>query len=77
MVPVSRFTLIIFLFVSIFHFGFGDSKWNDSYKYFISGYFNGGLIIFGISFLNFNEVDLIYKMLINYNNSEVIWHCLN
>ena len=69
-------SLIIFLFASIFHFGFGDVKWTGQFKYFISGYFNGGLVIFGISFMNFNEVNLIYQMLIGSKNTDFIWFVL-
>ena len=46
--PVA--SLILFLFISIFHFGCGDLDWEKNKTYFINGYFHGGLVILGIIF---------------------------
>lgn len=68
-----QFVLTVFLFISILHFGLGDINWSKSYKCLLSAYINGGLIIFGISFLNFEEVDLIYQILVYNKETENIW----
>ena len=67
--------LIFFLLSSIFHFGLGDSKWNDRISFYLSGYFKGGIIIFGLSYLNISEVDSIYKILVGHN-SDKVWFFL-
>ena len=67
--------LTIFLFISVFHFGLGDSKWNNKFSYYLSGYFNGGIIIFGLSYFNIYEVDSIYKILVGHN-SDKVWYFL-
>ena len=59
----SELFLTIFLFASIFHFGLGDIKWEDKLKYYLSGYINGGIVVFGISFFHFKEVSSIYSVL--------------
>ena len=68
--------LVIFLFTSIFHFGLGDTpRLHSKLSYYISGYFKGGLIIFGISFCNISEVDILYFILIG-NSTDLIWQFL-
>ena len=57
---IPNITLIIFLFVSIIHFGLGDISWSKSYKCWLSAYINGGIVIFGISFFHLNEVNSIW-----------------
>ena len=71
-----QFTLIIFLFVSIFHFGLGDINWSKSFKCLLSAYINGGIVIFGISFFHDSEVDLIYKILLDSINTDNVWMIL-
>lgn len=71
-----KFSLIIFLYASVFHFGLGDIKWSNNFKYVLGGYFNGGLIIFGISFLKYSEVNYIYQILVDDNDTELIWSFL-
>lgn len=56
-------SLILFLFISIFHFGCGDLDWEKNKTYFINGYFNGGLVILGIIFLNKLEVNYFFSIL--------------
>jgi len=56
-------TLILFLLTSIFHFGCGDLNWNKSKIYLIGGYVHGGLIVFGIIFLNKIEVNRFFEIL--------------
>ena len=46
------FSLILFLLVSMFHFGCGDLNWKNNNLYYISGYAHGGLIVVGIIFYN-------------------------
>ena len=70
-----QYLLILFLLVSIFHFGLGDMQWNNNFSYYLSGYFNGGIIIFGISFLNFIEVNSIYSILVQ-GNTDLVWQFL-
>ena len=64
--------LLFFLLVSIFHFGLGDLEWDNKLSYYLSGYFKGGLIIFGISFCNIIEVNSIYFILID-DSTSLIW----
>ena len=42
----------------------------------LSAYINGGIVIFGISFVHHNEVNLIYQILLNNNNTDNIWMIL-
>lgn len=81
----AELVLIIFLFASIFHFGLGDIKWENKISYYVSGYFNGGIVVLGISFLHFSEVSPIYSLLVGYNPTylwlllkagAVLWVCL-
>ena len=71
----SPYLLILFLLASIFHFGLGDLKWDNNFSYYLSGYFNGGIIIFGISFLNFSEVNSIYAVLVQ-GKTDLVWQFL-
>ena len=70
------FVLIIFLFISILHFGLGDTNWSKSFKCLLSVYINGGIIIFGISFIHYEEVDTIYRILLNDSNTYYVWYIL-
>ena len=63
----SELVLIIFLLASIFHFGLGEMKWENKITYYLSGYFNGGIVILGISFFHFSEVSQIYSALVGYD----------
>ena len=71
-----KFVLIIFLYISILHFGLGDTNWSKSFKCLLSVYINGGIIIFGISFIHYEEVDSIYRILLNGSNTNYVWHIL-
>ena len=55
--------LILFLLISIFHFGLGDFNWSDKKEKYILGFINGGLVIFGISITSPTQVDIIFKSL--------------
>ena len=70
---IPHITLTIFLFVSIIHFGLGDISWSKSYKCWLSAYINGGIVIFGISFFHYNEVNSIYQILLNSHNTHNLW----
>ncbi len=70
-----QIALSLFLLISTFHFGLGDSKWNKKFTYYLSGYFNGGIIIYGLSYCNMSEVNAIYKVLVG-NNSDQVWEFL-
>ena len=54
-------SLILFLLISIFHFGLGDFNWSDKKEKYILGFINGGLVIYGISITNPTQVDIIFK----------------
>ena len=71
----SQYILILFLLASVFHFGLGDLKWDNKFSYYLSGYFNGGIVIFGISFLNFSEVNSIYSILVQ-GPTDLVWKFL-
>ncbi len=64
--------LIIFLLTSIFHFGLGDFQWENNFCSYINGYINGGIVVFGISFMNSSEVNTIYSILVG-QNVEMVW----
>jgi Brp/Blh family beta-carotene 15,15'-monooxygenase len=70
-----QIALSLFLLISTFHFGLGDSKWNKKFTYYLSGYFNGGIIIYGLSYCNMSEVNAIYKVLVGVN-SDAVWSFL-
>jgi len=70
------FVLIIFLYTSILHFGLGDINWSKSFKCLLSIYINGGIVIFGISFIHFDEVNSIYQILLNNSNTFYVWYIL-
>ena len=57
------FSLILFLIVSIFHFGCGDLNWKNNNLYYICGYAHGGLVVLGIIFFNKDEVDHLFSIL--------------
>ena len=57
------FSLILFLLVSIFHFGCGDLRSKNNKLYYIGGYAHGGLVVLGIIFFNKGEVDHIFSIL--------------
>ena len=42
----------------------------------LSVYINGGIIIFGISFIHHEEVDSIYQILLNGSNTYYVWNIL-
>ncbi len=71
----AELVLLVFLLASIFHFGLGDLKWENKYSYYLSGYFNGGIVILGISFFHFSEVNYIYTLLIG-KQPTYIWFFL-
>ncbi len=56
-------SLILFLLVSIFHFGCGDLKWKNNNLYYISGFAHGGAVVLGIIFFNKGEVDHLFSIL--------------
>ena len=69
-------TLILFLLTSIFHFGCGDLDWNKSKFYLIGGYVHGGLIVFGIIFLNKIDVNRFFEIL-SVDQLYLLWTSLN
>ena len=69
------FSLILFLLVSIFHFGCGDLNWKNNNLYYISGYAHGGVIVLGIIFFNKIEVDYLFSILSG-NQLFVLWQFL-
>ena len=69
------FSLILFLLVSMFHFGCGDLNWKNN-LYYISGYAHGGLIVLGIIFYNKSDVDHLFSILSG-NQLYLLWQFLN
>ena len=69
------FSLTLFLFLSIFHFGLGDLEWKKNIVYILDGYFHGGLIVFGIIFLNKNDVDIFFSALSG-SDLSLLWYSL-
>jgi len=69
------FSLTFFLFLSIFHFGLGDLKWKYNMLYILNGYLHGGLIVFGIIFLNKDKVDILFSALSG-NDLSLLWYSL-
>ena len=57
------FSLILFLIVSIFHFGCGDLNWKNNNLYYICGYAHGGLVVLGIIFFNKGEINHLFSIL--------------
>ena len=70
------FSLILFLLVSIFHFGCGDLNWKNNNLYYIGGYAHGGLIVLGIIFFNKSDVDHLFSILSG-NQLYLLWQFLN
>jgi len=69
------FSLLIFLLISIFHFGCGDLNWKNNRFYYISGYVHGGLVVLGIIFFNKDEVDNLFSILSG-NQLYLLWQFL-
>ena len=65
-------SLILFLLISIFHFGLGDFEWSKGYSKYLLAYINGGIVIFGISLFNYESTDNIFKFLAN--DTGVVWY---
>ncbi len=72
----SEYLLVLFLYVSIFHFGLGDQNWKNSVIFYINAYFYGGTIIFGISFINYDQVGYIYSILAS-GETHLVWKALH
>jgi len=68
-------SLIFFLLISIFHFGIGDFQWTTGLDKYLYGFLNGGIIILGISYFNFDSVNNVYKYLSI--NTDLVWKFLN
>ena len=64
-------SLIFFLLISIFHFGIGDFQWTTGLDKYLYGFLNGGIIILGISYFNFDTVNNVYKYLSI--NTDLVW----
>ena len=69
------FSLIVFLIVSVFHFGCGDLNWKNNKLYYICGYAHGGLIVLGIIFFNKDKVDHLFSILSG-NQLYLLWNFL-
>ena len=68
-------SLIFFLFFSLFHFGSGDLDWSKDKFNLLNSYFNGGVIIFGLTFLNQDKVSVLFKI-ISENDLNMVWNTL-
>ena len=72
----SDVALILFLIISILHFGIGDSqsgKWVTRTTQTIA---HGGLVVVGISILHRSEVEPIFVHLVG-NETELLWQFLD
>lgn len=69
-------SLIVFLIISMLHFGAGDAKHGDGILRFAETLAHGGLAIVGISQFHRSEVDGIFTYLIN-QDTAVIWLAIN
>lgn len=68
--------LILFLTISVLHFGIGDSQsggWLTRTTQIIS---HGGLVVLGISILHHSEVEIIFTYLVG-NDTVFLWQFLN
>tara|TARA_B100000780_G_scaffold149312_1_gene104365 strand:+ start:532 stop:1380 length:849 start_codon:yes stop_codon:yes gene_type:complete len=72
----SDIALILFLIISVFHFGIGDSqsgKWLMRTTQIIA---HGGLVVVGISILHRSEVELIFIHLVG-SETALLWQFLD
>ncbi len=69
------FSLILFLILSIFHFGCGDLNWKNNTLYYICGYAHGGVVVLGIIFFNKDEVNHLFSILSG-NQLYLLWQFL-
>ena len=68
--------LLLFLAISIWHFGIGDSQQGERLQRFVQALAHGGLVVIGISILHTSEVDLIFAQLVN-GETEFLWRFIN
>ena len=68
--------LLIFLAISIWHFGIGDSQQGEKTQRIIQALAHGGLVVIGISVMHSAEVDKIFSQLIN-GSTLLLWHFIN
>ena len=68
--------LLLFLAISIWHFGIGDSQQGERLQRFVQALAHGGLVVIGISILHTSEVDLIFAQLVN-GETELLWRFIN
>ena len=69
-------SLIVFLGISLLHFGYGDVKNGEGITKFAEAVAHGGLVIVGISQFHRGEVDEIFYYLIKQDTS-IIWLAMN
>ena len=68
--------LLIFLAISIWHFGIGDSYQGEKFLRIIQALAHGGLVVIGISVMHSAEVDTIFSQLIN-GSTLLLWRLIN
>ena len=71
-VNFSDIALLLFLAISIWHFGIGDSLPGDLFQRAIQALGHGGLVVVGISVFHTTEVDLIFAHLVS-SETEWLW----
>ncbi len=69
-------SLIVFLTISMMHFGAGDAKHGEGMMRFAEALAHGGLAIVGISQFHRSEVDEIFSYLIN-QDTAMVWLAIN
>ena len=69
-------TFVVFLAISIFHFGRGDASSLGAGRTAVESLARGGLVIAGISQMHRPEVDVIFQTLVG-NDTSGVWLFLN
>jgi len=67
--------LLIFLVISMLHFGLGDSRPAAGWEGLLEAVAHGGLVVVGISLIHRDEVDVIFGYLVG-GPTQMVWHGL-
>ena len=69
-------TLIMFLLISIFHFGSGDARSEQGWHRRFEIVAHGGLVVVGISQMHHGQVDVIFAYLVG-DKTLLVWQALD
>ena len=67
--------LLIFLVISMLHFGLGDARPGGGWEGFLEAVAHGGLVVAGISLIHRDEVDVIFGYLVG-GSTQMVWQGL-